>query len=106
MAVGGWQLRAHTALDGSLTIEGYAGGQMEWHVPVQTRSVSAELATSVAGEPPSLVMLQRSYSRIDGEDGIRLFTYGIGQGGLYPRWRGSALGWPLVDISVLHGDRT
>ena len=100
----GQKLRANTSLHGAMTIDGYAANRRVWSVPVRAAVVSAALAELSPGEPASLVMLQRAPSRIDGEDGLRVFVYRIGPRGLEPRWRGSALGWPLDDIHIQSGN--
>ena len=100
LEINGFHLRGRTAPGGAMTLDTQPG----WSVPVQMPLVSAWSMVLAHNEPASLVMLQRSVSRIDGEDGLRLFVYRVGPGGLAPRWRGSALGWPLVDARILPGD--
>jgi hypothetical protein len=55
--------------------------------------------------PPSelLLTLERRFSPIDGEQGVRPYVYSLDAKGLTARWRGSALAWPLLDARLLPG---
>lgn len=66
---------------------------------------TAELPRKVSRPPPTeyLFTLERHFSTLDGEDGLRPCVYEVGSRGLVPRWRGTALAWPLVDAAFLPG---
>ncbi|HEX8703069.1 MAG TPA: CapA family protein [Myxococcaceae bacterium] len=48
-----------------------------------------------------LFTVERRFSSLDGEEGLRPYVYEVRGGGLAARWRGSALSWPLVDARLL-----
>jgi poly-gamma-glutamate synthesis protein (capsule biosynthesis protein) len=48
-----------------------------------------------------LFTVERRYSSLDGEQGLRPYVYGVRGGTLVARWRGSALSWPLLDARLL-----
>ncbi len=48
-----------------------------------------------------LLTLQSQYSAIDKETAPRPYVYAIGPHGLIAKWRGSALAWPLLNITTL-----
>ncbi len=50
---------------------------------------------------PWLLTLQMQTSAIDNETAPRPYVYTLGPHGLIAKWRGSALAWPLLDISTL-----
>lgn len=53
-----------------------------------------------------LLTLQTHFSPIDKEVAPRPYVYDLGPNGLIARWRGSALAWPLKDITPIRdGDR-
>jgi hypothetical protein len=47
-----------------------------------------------------LFALEKHYSSLDNEVNIRPYVYSIDSTGLYARWRGSALAWPLIDAQI------
>ena len=51
-----------------------------------------------------LFTLERHFSPMDGEEGLRPCVYEAGPEGLVPKWRGTALAWPLLDAVLLPGD--
>lgn len=53
-------------------------------------------------DAPLLLTLQTQFSPIDKEKSPRPYVYDIGPHGLIAKWRGSALAWPLLDITVVH----
>lgn len=53
-----------------------------------------------SGEP-ELFTVERRFSSLDGEEGLRPYVYGVRDGTLVARWRGSALSWPLLDARLL-----
>ena len=58
------------------------------------------------GKKEYLLMLEKHFSNLDGEISLRPYVYQVDITGLIPRWRGSALAWPLLDALVLPGDGT
>jgi poly-gamma-glutamate synthesis protein (capsule biosynthesis protein) len=55
------------------------------------------------GSAPSLLLLEDHPSAIDHRVAPRPYVYAVTAGGLVARWRGSALAYPLEDLSVLPG---
>ncbi len=51
-----------------------------------------------------LLTLERHFSPMDGEEGLRPCVYDVRPEGLVPKWRGTALAWPLLDAVVPPGD--
>ena len=51
-----------------------------------------------------LFTLERHFSTMDGEKGLRPCVYEARPEGLIPKWRGTALSWPLLDAVLLPGD--
>lgn len=51
-----------------------------------------------------LFTLERHFSTMDGEEGLRPCVYEVRPEGLIPKWRGTALAWPLVDATFLPGN--
>jgi len=55
------------------------------------------------GKHEYLFTLERHYSSLDGEISLRPYIYDSDDNGLFAKWRGSALAWPLLD-AVLKPD--
>ena len=53
-----------------------------------------------SGEP-RLFTIERKFSPLDGEEGLRPYVYEARGGSLVARWRGSGLSWPLLDARLL-----
>lgn len=72
--------------------------------PVQDRPLPAsnDSVSEPAGE--YLFTLERHYSPLDREQGLRPCVYEVRNEGLTPAWRGSALAWPLIDAAFLPGN--
>lgn len=51
-----------------------------------------------------LLTLETRYSPLDKTTAPRPYVYGIGKRGLNAKWRGSALAWPLLDITTVRAD--
>jgi poly-gamma-glutamate synthesis protein (capsule biosynthesis protein) len=59
----------------------------------------------VGGPQPAeyLFTLERHFSPMDGEEGLRPCVYEARPDSLVPKWRGTALAWPLLDAAFLPG---
>jgi hypothetical protein len=53
-----------------------------------------------------LLALQNNFSSIDKVYGMRPYVYDLGPHGLIAKWRGSALAWPLLDITTVRENDT
>ena len=78
-----------------IVLDGYKDGHQQWQSRRQ-QLVSLQVANGMAQEP-LLLSLERHRSSMDEELALRPYVYAIGPSGLYARWRGSALAWPLID---------
>ena len=105
LRVGGIALRPASASAGSeesgLLLEAEQGGKVLWKTR-HAKIISIE-PMKVGDPKPAryLFTLERHYSPLDGEEGLRPCVYEAGRDALIPRWRGSALAWPLVDAALL-----
>jgi len=51
-----------------------------------------------------LFALEKHYSSLDGEISLRPYVYDADDKGLFAKWRGSSLAWPLLDAVLLPSD--
>jgi poly-gamma-glutamate synthesis protein (capsule biosynthesis protein) len=77
---------------------GYKADRMIWNS--HPMPLSAIGAHRLDGENEYLFTLERYYSRLDKEVGLRPYVYSVDHYGLLSRWRGSALAWPLLDAEI------
>jgi len=78
-----------------LILEAYQKGKRVWSthpMPIITLASS-----KLDGEHEYLFALEKHYSNLDRETGLRPYVYDIDDKGLFAKWRGSALAWPLLD---------
>lgn len=89
---------------GEISLEGTSNGKPVW----QTRPLrlAAIAASRLDGKNEYLFTLERHYSPIDREIGLRPYVYSVTPQGLVAKWRGSALAWPLLDATLLPDDET
>jgi poly-gamma-glutamate synthesis protein (capsule biosynthesis protein) len=86
---------------GEIIIEGFQEGKRVWQTkPIPM--VSIEFAR-LDGEKDYIFSLERHYSNMDHETGLRPYVYSVTRNGLVARWRGSALAWPLHDAVIMPG---
>ena len=93
---------SHGVSDGKLTLEAFLKGKRIWQtqpMPI----VSIEFAR-LDGENDYVFSLERHYSNMDRETGLRPYVYSVTRDGLIARWRGSALAWPLLDAVIIPGN--
>jgi hypothetical protein len=98
-------LSASAGAEGSgLRLEAIQDGKTLWKTP-HARIFSLE--PMKIGKPQTaeyLLTLERHFSPLDKEEGLRPCVYEVSREALIPKWRGTALAWPLVDAAVLPGD--
>jgi poly-gamma-glutamate synthesis protein (capsule biosynthesis protein) len=100
LTVNGVALRVVGTADG-YAIEGTPAGGRRWRSQVLPL-VSAEVGKLAGdGGPDLLFTLERHFSSIDREEGVRPYVYEVRPAGLVAKWRGSALAWPLLDAALL-----
>jgi poly-gamma-glutamate synthesis protein (capsule biosynthesis protein) len=85
--------------DDGVVIEGWRDGAFRWRSP-PVALVSLETGLAAEEDDGLLFSLERHYSPMDREIGLRPHVYAVGDDGLIARWRGTALAWPLIDALV------
>ena len=104
-AVSGISIQAaptHFLSSGEISLEAFVNGKRIWQshpLPM----VSMEIA-KLDGENEYILSLERHYSNMDREKGLRPYVYSVARNGLIARWRGSALAWPLLDAVLIPGN--
>jgi poly-gamma-glutamate synthesis protein (capsule biosynthesis protein) len=81
-----------------IILEAYRNNRLQWrsHSMLLIYITTAKLD----GKEEYLFALQNYYSTLDKEIAIRPYVYGVDNQGLYAKWRGSALAFPLLDASI------
>lgn len=101
--VNDFELRALDS-EAGLSLEVVSGSDVRFRTkPGRLVSISAGRLAGERG-PEMLLILERHFSPLDGEDGVRPYVYEVGPHGLVARWRGSGLAWPLIDATLI-GER-
>jgi len=107
LMVSGIMLRPENSSKGrnppGLSLEAVGEEKLIWKTR-HANIVSLE-SMKVGGPQPSeyLLTLERHFSTMDGEEGLRPCVYEARPEGLVPKWRGTALAWPLLDAAFLPG---
>lgn len=104
LTLGGIILRPESSEIASpgLSIEASRGQEVLWKTPRASEIVSVEtMKTGGASPAEYLLMLERHYSPMDGEKGLRPCVYQVRHQGIVPVWKGTALAWPLLDAAML-----
>jgi hypothetical protein len=87
-----------------LSLEAVRDGKVLWKTR-RANIVSLEpMKVGGARAAEYLFALERHFSTMDGEEGLRPCVYEVRSEGLVPKWRGTALAWPLLDAVLLPGD--
>ncbi|MCE5244945.1 MAG: CapA family protein [Syntrophobacteraceae bacterium] len=88
-----------------LALEARKDGRFLWKTP-RAKILSIE-KMPVDGQSGKelLFTLERHYSSMDGEEGLRPCVYEARPDGLVSRWRGTSLAWPLRDAVYLAEDK-
>ena len=79
-------------------LQAYSHHQVQWRS--HPMSLSTIAVAKLDGKEEYLFALQNYYSSIDREVGIRPYVYAVDAHGLYAKWRGSALAYPLLDAYI------
>ena len=81
-----------------VVLEAYRDNLLKWrsHPMPLTHISSAKLD----GNEEYILALQNYYSTIDKEVDIRPYVYAVDSHGMYSKWRGSALAYPLLDARI------
>jgi poly-gamma-glutamate synthesis protein (capsule biosynthesis protein) len=78
-----------------LIIEAYQKGKRVWST--HPMSIITLASSKLDGRHEYLFALEKHYSSLDKEISLRPYVYDIDDKGLFAKWRGSALAWPLLD---------
>ena len=88
-----------------LLIQAERDGKVLWKKS-STRVFSIEPMKVDSPEPAEyLFTVERSFSDMDGEEALRPCVYKVSVDGLIPKWKGTALAWPLLDAALLPGEK-
>jgi len=104
------KIKDYTLKPASLTInnqqrtilEAFKEGKMIWRShPISLISIES---ARLDNENELLFALENHYSSIDKKNSIRPYIYDIDNHGMFAKWRGSALAWPMLDAVILPYD--
>ena len=91
-----WSASSESA---GLVLSGWLAGERRWSSR-RGSILSLETGLSMDDGSPLLFSLERHFSPIDSEIGVRPYVYAVTANGPVARWRGSSLAWPLLDAVV------
>lgn len=81
-----------------LILNAYKNGRKKWSS--HPMSIVTVASGKLDGKNDYLFTLENHYSNLDRSYSLRPYVYSIGKTGIYARWRGSALAWPLIDAQI------
>ena len=81
-----------------LVLEGYKNGIRIWNTP--SMPIVTITTGKLDGKNDFLFALEKHFSSLDGETGLRPYVYSVDNHGIYARWRGSGLAWPIIDAQL------
>ncbi len=82
-----------------LILEAFTNGKKIWSThPMPINTIASG---KLDGKHEFLFTLERHYSSLDGEISLRPYIYDSDNKGLFAKWRGSALAWPLLDAMLM-----
>jgi len=81
-----------------IILEAYRNNKLKWRsYPMPLVHIST---AKLNGKEEYLFALQNYYSTLDKETSIRPYVYAVDAQGMYAKWRGSALAFPLLDAYI------
>ena len=81
-----------------IVLEAYRNNQLKWRThPMPLVYIST---AKLDGKKEYIFALQNYYSTLDKEVSIRPYVYDVDSQGMYAKWRGSALAYPLLDAYI------
>ena len=81
-----------------IVLQAYYRNELQWRShPLSLVDIAV---AELDGKEESLFALQNYYSPIDKSVDIRPYVYGVDSHGIYAKWRGSALAYPLLDAQI------
>ena len=81
-----------------IVLQAYRDNQLKWRSHLMPLVYLAP--AKLDGKNTYLFALQNYYSTIDKEISIRPYVYAVDSKGIYAKWRGSALAYPLLDAYI------
>jgi poly-gamma-glutamate synthesis protein (capsule biosynthesis protein) len=87
-----------------LSLEAARNGEILWKTRHANVVSLQPMKVRGPGAAEYLFTLERHFSPFDGEEGLRPCVYEASPQGLVPKWRGTALAWPLLDAVLLPGN--
>jgi len=87
-----------------LSLEAVRDGKVLWRTSHANIVSIDKMKTGGPQGAEYLFTLERHFSPMDGEKGLRPCVYEARPDGLVPKWRGTALAWPLIDAVLIPGD--
>jgi len=87
-----------------LVLNAYENGRKKWSS--HPMSIVTIATSKLDGSNEYLFTLEKHFSSLDHTYSLRPYVYSIGKIGIYARWRGSALAWPLIDAQISPSDPT
>lgn len=95
----------HPKLAPGLLLEAERDGKILWKRPT-TRVVSIQpMKVEIPRTGEYLFTLERHFSEMDEEEGLRPCVYEVRKEGFIPKWKGTALAWPVLDAALLTGSK-
>lgn len=83
-----------------IVLQAYENNQLIWKThPMPIISIAT---VRLDGKNDYLFVLEKHYSSLDREINLRPYVYSVDNKGIYARWRGSALAWPIIDAEISH----
>jgi hypothetical protein len=90
--------------ENKIILQAFKGDKKVWNShPLPLVSINT---LKIDGEKKYLFTLENHFSSLDGKMDLRPYVYEIDNHGIFARWRGSALAWPLIDASFSSHDPT
>ena len=81
-----------------IVLEAYRKNRLQWRsFPMPLVDIST---AKLDGENEYIFALQNYYSTLDKKISIRPYVYAVNSQGIYAKWRGSALAFPLLDAYI------
>ena len=87
-----------------LVLNAYENNRKKWSS--HPMSIVTIATSKLDGSNEYLFTLEKHFSSLDRSYSLRPYVYSIGKIGIYARWRGSALAWPLIDAQISPSDPT
>lgn len=91
-------LSVNESSDNKVVLQAYENNLIIWKShPMPIISIAT---VKLDGVNDYLFMLEKHYSSLDKEINLRPYVYSVDSKGIYARWRGSALAWPILDAEI------